>query len=99
MANKLSRKELKTKRQEKMARKAASPEPKKETKPQAPDSPLIAYLKGVRQEMRRVTWPTNAETISASRFVIITLIIGGLALWAIDTLTVLGITGLSGLHI
>jgi preprotein translocase SecE subunit len=49
--------------------------------------------------MRRVTWPTNAETISASRFVIITLIIGGLALWAIDTLTVLGITGLSGLHI
>lgn len=98
MGRKISRSEKKAKRQEKMARKTAEPKPKV-TKTVKEDSKLVAYLKGVQQEMHRVTWPTRAETLSTSRFVVSTLIVGGFALWAVDTLTVMGVTGLAGLHI
>ena len=46
---------------------------------------LIAYLKGVRQELKKVVWPTREELGTSTVVVIVTCAFFALAFWAIDT--------------
>ena len=43
------------------------------------------YFSDVRSEMRRVTWPSRTELTNYSVAVIATLIVFGVAIWAVDT--------------
>lgn len=43
------------------------------------------YLKEVRAEMRRVTWPTRKETRDMSVATISILAVSGVTLWLVDT--------------
>ena len=43
------------------------------------------YFGEVRSEMRRVTWPSRTELTNYSVAVIATLIVFGIAIWAVDT--------------
>lgn len=53
------------------------------------------YMDGVKQEMHLVTWPTKVELRNMSASTIVTLVVAGTMIWAIDTILVLGITKLA----
>lgn len=44
------------------------------------------FLKEVRLEMKRVTWPTRREVSGATWVVIVTVVTIALFIWTIDTL-------------
>lgn len=46
---------------------------------------FIEYVKGVRTEMKRVTWPTKDELIHMSLVVLGTLVFFGLLIFAVDS--------------
>ena len=45
---------------------------------------LINYLKGVRNEVRRVSWPTRQEVISLTVLVLILVIVLTIYIWGVD---------------
>lgn len=55
----------------------------------------VAYLKEVRTEMSRVTWPSKKELRSMSMFTIAALATGGIAIWLLDTGIVATLTTLA----
>ena len=59
---------------------------------------LATYLREVRAEMKRVTWPTKKETRNMSVGTIVILIVFGLVLWAIDMGIVAGLAALAGIR-
>lgn len=61
-------------------------------------SPLVRYLKGVRLEMRRVTWPTRQELAKYSVSTIAMLLLTGASVWAIDNGFISAIIAFSGLR-
>lgn len=46
---------------------------------------IKAYFKGVKLEMKKVTWPTKKELGSYTAIVIATCLVFSLAFWAIDS--------------
>ena len=46
----------------------------------------IAFLASVRDELRKVTWPTRAELIKATRMIIVLSIVLGLMIGLLDWL-------------
>ena len=59
---------------------------------------LATYLREVRAEMKRVTWPTKKETRNMSLGTIAILIVFGLVLWAVDMGIVAGLAAIAGLR-
>ena len=57
------------------------------------------FLTGVREEMRKVTWPTREELIKATRMIVILSIALGLVIglmdWLLQLALVQGIAGLA----
>lgn len=49
-------------------------------------SDLIEFSKGSRTELRKMVWPTRAETIQTTIIVLVLVVIVALFLWAIDAL-------------
>jgi preprotein translocase subunit SecE len=45
---------------------------------------LIDFSKGSRVELRKMVWPTRAETIQTTMIVLVLVVIVALFLWAID---------------
>ena len=45
---------------------------------------LMAFLREVRSEIRKVTWPKRAEVYGTTLVVIVTCVIFGFFLWAVD---------------
>jgi len=45
---------------------------------------IVNYLKGVRSETARVTWPTRAEVISLTVLILLMTVILTLYIWGID---------------
>ncbi len=45
---------------------------------------LINYLKGVRNEVRRVSWPTRQEVISLTVLVLILVTVLTIYIWGVD---------------
>ena len=58
---------------------------------------LIAYLKGVRQEFRKVVWPTREELTTDTIVVFACVIFFALAFWLIDTGFLAALKGILGI--
>lgn len=46
---------------------------------------VLAYFSGVRQELKRVVWPTRKQLVRLSIAVFCILIVVGFCIWALDT--------------
>ena len=58
---------------------------------------LIAYLRGVRQEFRKVVWPTRDELTTDTIVVIGCVIFFAAAFWLIDTGFLAALKGILGI--
>ncbi len=45
---------------------------------------IVNYLKGVRAEAARVSWPTRNEVISLTALILLLVVIVTVYIWAID---------------
>lgn len=48
-------------------------------------SGLVAYLKGTRQELKKVTWSTKKELLKNTGIVLATIISFTILVWGLDT--------------
>ncbi len=46
----------------------------------------LEFIRGSRSELRKVVWPTRAETTQTTLIVIIMVVVMGLLLWLLDVL-------------
>lgn len=51
---------------------------------------LSEFYNGVKQEMRKTTWPTRTEVWSTTVVVLIAVVFFGFYLWGVDRLVTLG---------
>ena len=58
---------------------------------------LIAYLKGVRQEFKKVVWPTREELTTDTIVVFACVIFFAAAFWLIDTGFLAALKGILGI--
>ena len=58
---------------------------------------LIAYLKGVRQEFKKVVWPTREELTTDTIVVFACVIFFAVAFWLIDTGFLAALKGILGI--
>ena len=58
---------------------------------------LIAYLRGVRQEFRKVVWPTREELTTDTVVVIGCVVFFAVAFWLIDTGFLAALKGILGI--
>ena len=58
---------------------------------------IIAYLRGVRQEFRKVVWPTREELTTDTVVVIGCVIFFAVAFWLIDTGFLAALKGILGI--
>ena len=58
---------------------------------------LIAYLRGVRQEFKKVVWPTREELVTATVVVFACVIFFAVAFWLVDTGFLAALKGLLGI--
>lgn len=49
-------------------------------------STFIEFSKGSRTELRKMVWPTRAETVQTTMIVMVVVVIIALFLWAIDAI-------------
>ncbi len=56
---------------------------------------IVGYLKGVVQELKRVTWPTPKEMLNSGIIVVVTLIFFALFTFAFDSASTKGVTALA----
>lgn len=52
----------------------------------APGAETLEFLQGSRAELRKIVWPTRAETIQTTLIVIAMVVVMGLLLWLLDVL-------------
>ena len=45
---------------------------------------IVNYLKGVRAEIARVTWPTRNEIISLTALILLLVVIVTVYIWGVD---------------
>jgi preprotein translocase subunit SecE len=45
---------------------------------------IVIYLKGVRAEIARVTWPTRNEIISLTALILLLVVVVTLYIWGVD---------------
>ncbi|MGD9675887.1 MAG: preprotein translocase subunit SecE [Candidatus Bipolaricaulia bacterium] len=45
---------------------------------------MVNYLKGVRQEVGRVSWPTRTEVISLTALILLLTVILTVYIWGVD---------------
>ncbi len=58
---------------------------------------LIAYLKGVRQEFKKVVWPTREELTTNTIVVFACVIFFAVAFWLVDTGFLAALKGILGI--
>ena len=51
-----------------------------------PGAEAMEFIRGARSELRKVVWPTRAETIQTTLIVIAMVVIMGFLLWLLDVL-------------
>lgn len=49
-----------------------------------PGTEILEFIQGARTEVRKVVWPTRAETTQTTLIVIAMVVIMGLLLWLLD---------------
>ncbi|MCX6094503.1 MAG: preprotein translocase subunit SecE [Candidatus Bipolaricaulota bacterium] len=45
---------------------------------------MVNYLKGVRQEVARVSWPTRNEVVSLTALILLLTVVLTLYIWGVD---------------
>jgi preprotein translocase subunit SecE len=58
---------------------------------------LFAYLRGVRQEFRKVVWPTREELTTDTIVVIVCVLFFAVGFWLIDTGFLAALKGILGI--
>jgi preprotein translocase subunit SecE len=58
---------------------------------------LIAYLRGVRQEFRKVVWPTREELTTDTIVVILCVVFFAVGFWLVDTGFLAALKGILGI--
>lgn len=58
---------------------------------------MFEYLKGVRQELKKVVWPTREELGTNTAVVLITCVFFAVAFWLIDTGFLAALKGILGI--
>ena len=51
-----------------------------------PGAETLEFIQGARTEVRKVVWPTRAETTQTTLIVIVMVVIMGLLLWLLDVI-------------
>lgn len=54
------------------------------TKPKQKHS-IVKYFKDARSEFKKVVWPSRKQVVNNTIVVIISLIVSGIAVWALDS--------------
>lgn len=70
---------------------------KQNEKPESTKKGFINYLKGVRQETKKVVWPTREELTADAVAVFATCAFFALAFWLIDTGFLAALKGVLGI--
>ena len=99
MANNNNNGSNQNKSKEDLAKAAAKASAKKSqnSKKEGKKGGLIAYLKGVRQEFRKVVWPTREELTTDTIVVFACVIFFAVAFWLIDTGFLAALKGILGI--
>ena len=58
---------------------------------------LLAYFRGVKQELSKVVWPTREELTTDTVVVIVTVVFFALAFWLVDTGFLAALKGILGI--
>lgn len=72
---------------------------KQQEKEKKPKKRRFGFLKDVKAEMKRVTWPSKQEVLRWSGVVIVALIFFGVFAYLVDSLSLLLLTGISSLGV
>ena len=98
MANNNSNGSKQNKSKEDLAKSAqASAKKSQNSKNQGKKGGLLAYLRGVRQEFRKVVWPTREELTTDTIVVFACVIFFAVAFWLIDTGFLAALKGILGI--
>lgn len=94
--NKLFRKAPKSAESTALKKKSETPTVKKAEKeaPKKPKKERFKFIKSVRMEMKRVTWPTKQDVLRWSLVVVVALLFFGLYVAGLDNLVVLPVLSL-----
>ena len=57
---------------------------------------ILGFITGAHSEVRRVVWPTRAETVQTTLAVLVMVLLVGIALWLLDMLLLWAIQYLTG---
>ena len=57
---------------------------------------ILGFITGAQREVRRVVWPTRAETLQTTFAVVLMVLLVGIFLWLLDMLLLWGIQILTG---
>ena len=55
------------------------------TKKPKKDSGIVRYLKDVKAELKKITWPTRDTVVKTTGIVIVTVVLFTLVLWGYDS--------------
>jgi preprotein translocase subunit SecE len=75
----------------------ASAKKSQSSKKQEKKGGLLAYLRGVRQEFKKVVWPTREELVTDTIVVFGCVIFFAVAFWLIDTGFLAALKGILGI--
>ena len=57
---------------------------------------IISFISGAKAEVRKVVWPTRAETMQTTMAVLLMVLLVGIFLWLLDMVLLWGIQLLTG---
>lgn len=57
---------------------------------------LFQFMKGARQEVRKMVWPTRQEALQTTLIVVVLVILVGIFLWLVDMLLGWGVSHIVG---
>ena len=86
-----------SKSKEDLAKAAAKSSANKQSQNKGKKTGIIAYLKGVRQEFKKVVWPTKEELTTDTIVVFACVIFFAVAFWLIDTGFLAALKGILGI--
>ena len=84
-------------RSEQLAKQAQASAKKQSQNNQKKKGGIISYLRGVRQEFRKVVWPTREELTTDTIVVIGCVLFFAVAFWLIDTGFLAALKGILGI--
>ena len=57
---------------------------------------VLAFILSSRNEVRKMVWPSRQETVTTTMFVLLTVLVVGVFMWALDLALFWALSGLTG---